>query len=104
MEENRNEIIEELEATAAEEGFEVTKLPEEPELEGGFDLKSAAIGSGVALLIGAGCYYGPKAVGWIKSKFGKKKVHREEDFNTEDAEDAEFRDADDSTEESEKED
>lgn len=104
---NREEIVEQLEETAIEEGLEVTSLPAEPELEGGFDLKSFGIGAAV---IGGGALlikYGPKAVRFVKNHLPKSKKQKVEDdldeeFDESDYEDADYKEVDEEASEEEK--
>lgn len=104
---NRDEVMEQLEEQAGVEERSYD-LPAEPELEGGFDLKSFAEGvGGTAAVIGiiAAVKYGvPKVKGFMKEHFPKKKKRDQDEddfFDTDDAEDADFKDVDDSDEEEE---
>ena len=97
MEENltRNEVVEQLEETAELESREESyDLPAEPELEGGFDLKSFGIGAAV---IGGGALlikYGPKAVRFVKNHLPKSKKRKVEDNLDEEFDESDYEDAD----------
>lgn len=102
-EEERTDVLSELEQAAVEEGCDVTRLPENPELTGGIELKSFV--GGVGLVLGAVGIYkivkSDKVQGWIKNHREKKeqradkKREKEENFDREFDEDAEFREPED---------
>lgn len=95
-----NEVMEQEQPEV--EALDWQELPAEPELEGGFDLKSAGIGAAVITGIALVTKYGPRAAKWIKKKFPKKVQElepEEKEPTTEGAEDADYREAEDSSEE-----
>lgn len=91
----REEVMEQLEAKAEEESTEMQSyygdLPEEPELEGGFDLKSAGIGAAIVGGIVLVTKVGPKAAGWVKRHLPNRKKQGDPDemYEEDDYDDAE---------------
>lgn len=99
--EERNEVLETLEAAAKEENLEVISMLPEVDEEASRTSDTLAIGAGMVLgaLAVGGAYLTvkgvKKAASWIGGKFAKKKEEVDEDVSEDsDAIDGEYREVD----------
>lgn len=102
---NRDEVIEQLETTAAEERPSYEDLPACPYEEDGLDLKSMVIGGAVIGAVTLIATKGPKAINWVKNKIRKGKEdrkERDEALSREFDDDADFKEVPDEEEPEEK--